>query len=228
MDIRIPLPGFENTFLSGELVIGEASKSLIIFAHGSGSGRVSSRNQHVANVLNSNGFATFLVDLLTKDEQESDIKSQKILDRYPNLLLNKFNIKLLATRLEEATSWLLKNVREVKDLTIGYFGSSTGAAAAFEASVNLDGMVFAIVSRGGRPDLAGDNCLKNIKASTLLIIGSKDSKAVIDLNRKAFRQLRNTKSKEIVTIPDAGHLFEEAGAIELVSKETIRWFKHSV
>ena len=221
--ITVPLDSIGSGFLNGELFIPRNRKGLIVFAHGSGSGRASPRNQHVANVLNQNGFATFLVDLLTQGEQLSDLKSQKILDKYPTLTLNKFNINLLARRLEIATTWLIEIKADVKNLPIGYFGSSTGAAAAIEASIFLDN-VMAIVSRGGRPDLADSESIKNVKASTLLIVGSKDSKTIIDLNKKVFKQLRNVKSKKVVMIQDAGHLFEEDGAIEHVSQESTRWF----
>ena len=121
------------------------------------------------------------------------------------LILNKFNIKLFARRLETATTWLIEIKADVKNLPIGYYGSSTGAAAAIEASILLD-KVKAIVSRGGRPDLANIESIKNTKASTLLIVGAKDSKAVIDLNKKVLKQLKNAKSKELVMIPNAGHL----------------------
>jgi dienelactone hydrolase len=227
MDIRIPLQGFDNIYINGELVIANASKGLIIFAHGSGSsGRASPRNQYVANVLYQNGFATVLVDLLTTQEQESDSKSQNLLDKYPSLALNKFNIGLLASRLETVTTWLLENVSEVKDLPIGFFGSSTGAAATIEASIydTMIGKVNAIVSRGGRPDLANKESLRNIKSPILLIVGQKDSKQVIELNKKAFGQLKRAKSKELVMIPNTGHLFEEKGALEEVSKTATKWF----
>jgi pimeloyl-ACP methyl ester carboxylesterase len=227
--ISIPL-SIDNGFLNGDLFIPKNARALIIFAHGSGSGRASPRNQYVGNILIANGFATFLVDLLTLEEQESDRKSQKILDKYPSLTLNKFNIKLLATRLETVTSWLIENVPSVKNLPIGYFGSSTGVAAAIEASVcsaHLDKM-YAIVSRGGRPDLASVESIKNVKASTLLIVGSKDSKSVIDLNKMVLKQLKNVKSKELVMIPNAGHLFEEEGSIELVTQESTRWFNEKL
>jgi len=223
VQISIPLDDSDNR-LHGEFFIPKTAKALIIFAHGSGSGRASPRNQYVANVLNQNGFATFLVDLLTLEEQKSDIKTQRILDKYPNLILNKFNIKLLATRLEIITTWLMKNISEVKNLSVGYFGSSTGAAAAIEISYSLFGKVYAIVSRGGRPDLANMESRKNVRASTLLIVGSKDSKAVIDLNKKVLNQLKNAKSKELVMIPNAGHFFEEEGTIEQGAEVTLRWF----
>ncbi|CAN5636887.1 dienelactone hydrolase family protein [soil metagenome] len=224
--IVIPLENIDNGFLKGDLLIPKTVKGLMVFAHGSGSGRESPRNQYVANILNVNGFATFLVDLLTQGEQQSDLKSQKILDKYPSLTLNKFNIKLLATRLERVTTGLMEDMSKVKNLPIGYFGSSTGAAAAIEASTSdsLFGKVYAIVSRGGRPDLANDVSIKNVKASTLLIVGAKDSKAVIDLNKKVLNQLKNTKSKELAVIYDAGHLFEETGTIEQVADVTVKGF----
>ena len=134
--IVIPLERIQDGILKDELFIPTAAKNLIIFAHGSGSSRASPRNHYVANILNQNGFATFLVDLLTTEEQQSDVKTQKILDRYPSLTLNKFNIKLFVTRLETITTWLIgNNISEVKNLPLGYFGSSTGAAASIEAAV---------------------------------------------------------------------------------------------
>jgi pimeloyl-ACP methyl ester carboxylesterase len=122
------------------------------------------------------------------------------------------------------------NISEVKNLQIGYFGSSTGAAAAIEASVSdtLTGKVNAIVSRGGRPDLSKIESIKNVKASTLLIVGEKDSKAVIDLNKKAFKQLKNVESKELAMIPNAGHLFEEENTKEQIADITAKWFTNSL
>ena len=221
--LNIPLLSNNEIFLQGKLTIpSSAIKALIIFAHGSGSGKESPRNQYVAKALNGFGFATLLVDLLTPEEQESDIKSQKIASKIPGLVLNKFNIKLLSNRLASITEWIINNISETSDLPIGYFGASTGAAAAIEASILFD-KVFAIVSRGGRPDLAGPESLTNVIASTLLIVGSKDFKVVIDLNKKAFKQLRNAKSKELVMIPNAGHLFEEENAIVQVADVTTKW-----
>ena len=225
--ISIPLDDSDNR-LHGELIIPKDAKGLIVFAHGRGSGgHASPRNQHVANILNQNGFATFLVDLLTQGEQLSDLKSQKILDKYPTLILNKFNIKLLDRRLETATTWLIDIKADVKNLPIGYYCSSTGAAAAIEASILLD-KVKAIVSRGGRPDLASIESIKNTKAPTLLLVGAKDSKAVIDLNKKVLNQLKNAKFKKLIMIPNAGHLFEEEGAIEQVAELTTKWFTNNL
>ena len=226
VQISIPL-GDSDDKLHGEFFVPKTVKGLIVFAHGSGSGRASPRNQHVASILNQNGFATFLVDLLTQGEQQSDLKSQKILDKYPTLILNKFNIKLLAKRLETATTWLIEIKADVKNLPIGYYGSSTGAAAAIEACILLDN-VKAIVSRGGRPDLANIESIKNIRASTLLIVGFKDSKSVIDQNKKVFNYLNNAKSKKLVMIPNAGHLFEEEGLIEKVAEIASQWFTKNI
>lgn len=227
-DVKINLDELSyNQTLDGNLAIPANPKGIIIFAHGSGSGKDSPRNQYVAKMLNDYGFSTLLVDLLTPQEQELDIKSQGLIGKYPGIVLNKFNIFLLSNRLTTITKWLIAHIPEVKDLPIGYFGSSTGAAAAIESSVSLSSefhnRIYAIVSRGGRPDLAATESLKLVKASTLLIIGSKDAKEVIDLNKKALKQLKNSTVKELVTIPNAGHLFEEEGTIEQVADISVKW-----
>jgi dienelactone hydrolase len=230
--VRIPLSSFagdSGTYLQGELTIPLASpkaRALIIFAHGSGSSMDSPRNQYVAKVLNGNGFATLLSDLLTPVETESDIKSQKVMGKFPGIVLNKFNIHLLSERLYTITKWIIENESGVKGLPIGYFGSSTGAAAAIEAAVSIPLLdkVYAIVSRGGRPDLAYSENIKNLKAATMLMVGAKDSKDIIDLNKKAFKQLKNTKAKELIMVPNAGHLFEEEGTMQQVADVSTRWF----
>jgi dienelactone hydrolase len=209
--------------LQGQLNIPSSGvKALVVFAHGSGSGKESPRNQRVAKALNGFGFATLLVDLLTPMEQESDIKSQKIMSKIPGLVLNKFNIRLLSNRLVTITEWTIHNVPKFNGLPIGYFGASTGAAAAIEASILFD-KVYAIVSRGGRPDLAGPETIQNVTASTLMIVGSKDSEVLIDLNKKVFKQLKKAKAKDLLMIPNADHLFEEDGAIEQVADVTTKW-----
>jgi putative phosphoribosyl transferase len=220
-----------NESLNGILNIPLNPKSLIIFAHGSGSSISSPRNKHIASVLNDNGFATLLSDLLTQEEQDSDIKSQKVIDRFPGIVLNKFNIHLLSTRLVAITDWMkgdnaslavaAEAADKVSDLPIGYFGASTGAAASIEACVSTSNSdkIYALVSRGGRLDLAGSESLKKVKAATLLIVGEKDSKEMISLNKKALKQLKNAKHKDFITIPKAGHLFdEEPGLIEKVAE----------
>jgi dienelactone hydrolase len=233
-------------YLQGELSVPYATedfKSLIIFAHGSSSSRKSIRNRYVSRILNNNGFATLLTDLLTTNEVNSDLKSQKTMDKNKEegnggIGLNKFNIHLLSNRLTTITKWVTENISEVKDLPIGYFGRSTGAAAAIESaavvndSSNLNSLshrIYAIVSRGGRPDLADSSALKNVKAATLLIVGAKDSKDIIELNKQALEQLTSSKSKDLVIVPEAGHLFDNnENIIEEVADITIEWFTKSI
>jgi predicted phosphoribosyltransferase/dienelactone hydrolase len=199
--------------LEGDLIIPPAARAIVLFAHGSGSSRYSLRNQYVAHILNNAGFATLLVDLLTQQEKEIDDKSRHI----------RFNIDLLAKRLLAVTHWLLQNTN-THNLQIGYFGSSTGAAAALIAAASLGDMVKAIVSRGGRPDLAGTKgVMQHVRASTLLIVGGNDS-SVITLNKSSLAQL-GTGAKELAVIPGAGHLFEEPGKMEVVAEIATEWFK---
>ena len=195
--------------LRGLLGVPAAAAGLIIFAHGSGSGRLSPRNQHVAKELREAGFATLLLDLLTPVEE---------VDR-----ANVFDIGLLASRLLEATTWS-RGERAVAGLPIGYFGASTGAGAALAAAAAAPGIVGAVVSRGGRPDLAGASALRRVRAPTLLIVGSRDA-PVISLNRQAMDHL-NCRH-DLVVVPGAGHLFEEPGTLDLVVTHASRWFlKH--
>lgn len=197
-------------------------KGIVVFAHGSGSsGRHSPRNQYVASVLNNySGIGTLLVDLLTSEEQKIDEKTKEY----------RFNIKLLANRIAAITDWLaLKNPKTQNGSSIGYFGASTGAAAALIAAAkrptgNDDMMVKAIVSRGGRPDLANSSYLKKVQAPTLFLVGSKDNPQVIALNQKALHQLKNAREKRLVMIPGAGHLFEEPGTLEEAAKHAASWF----
>jgi putative phosphoribosyl transferase len=209
MSEQIPIGN--NITLWGDLHIPTQPHGVVLFAHGSGSSRHSPRNQFVAQVLQKAGFATLLMDLLTLKEEEQD--------RYTAHL--RFNINLLGERVAAATDWLLQNAA-TGNLKIGYFGASTGAAAALVASVEHLPAVRAIVSRGGRPDLAGD-ALPRVQAPTLLIVGGLD-KQVIELNRAAFSQLQHEKRIEIV--PGATHLFEEPGALEQVAQLACRWFMH--
>ena len=214
-----------NVELTGILTLHpkQEKKGIVIFAHGSGSGRESPRNQYVASVLNNDsGIGTLLVDLLTLEEQQIDEKTREY----------RFNIKLLANRLAAVTDWLLRNYRLgtrniSSSLSIGYFGSSTGAAAALIAAAERsdDDVVKAIVSRGGRPDLVNTSHLKKVQASTLFLVGSKDNPQVIALNQKAFQQLKNVKEKRLVIIPGAGHLFEEPSTLEEAAKHAASWFE---
>jgi putative phosphoribosyl transferase len=195
--------------LSGNLTIPENAMSLVLFAHGSGSSRHSPRNQFVARTLNGASLGTLLFDLLTPEEEALDIYTRE----------HRFNIDLLADRLVHATKWA-RQQKETRDLRIGYFGSSTGGAAALVAAAELPQDVGAVVSRGGRPDLAG-NALPKVQAPTLLIVGGNDN-IVIELNEMARDQMRCEVRVEI--IPGATHLFEEAGALEQVAKLASDWF----
>ena len=195
--------------LSGNLIIPENAVALVLFVHGSGSGRHSPRNQFVARTLNQAGLATLLFDLLTPDEEATDVHTRE----------HRFNIGLLAERLVHATKWA-KQQRQTCDLLIGYFGSSTGGAAALVAAAELLQDVGAVVSRGGRPDLAGD-ALPKVQAPTLLIVGGNDT-TVVELNEMARDQMRCEVKLEIV--PGATHLFEEPGALEQVAKLASDWF----
>jgi putative phosphoribosyl transferase len=231
-------------YLQGELSVPYSPvvlKSLIIFAHGSSSSRKSIRNRYVSHILNDNGFATLLTDLLTTNEVNSDMKSQKIMDNKgegTSSALNKFNIHLLSNRLTTITKWVTENISEVKGLPIGYFGRSTGAAAAIESAAavndasNLNSIsngIYAIVSRGGRPDLADSKAQKNVKAATLLIVGAKDSKEIMDLNKQALQQLTGSKSKDLVIVSEASHLFDNnENIIEEVANITSEWFTKNI
>jgi len=197
--------------LEADLSIPRNAKAIVLFAHGSGSSRFSPRNRYVAHMLNKAGIATLLMDLLTKEEEDEDVRTGRF----------RFNVRLLSTRLKHATEWV-KTLPE-KKYNIGYFGASTGAAAAIMAAVELSDEVKAIVSRGGRPDLAMEY-LQRVKAPTLLIVGSDDP-AVLSINRKAFEYLPTEKKLEIVQ--GATHLFEEPGKLEEVARLATSWFlKH--
>ena len=205
-EVQIPA---ERAVLSGNLTIPENAIALVLFAHGSGSSRHSPRNQFVARTINRAGLGTLLFDLLTPEEEALDIYTRE----------HRFNIGLLTERLVHATKWS-RQQEETRDLRIGYFGSSTGGAAALVAAAELPQDVGAVVSRGGRPDLAGD-ALPRVQAPTLLIVGGNDH-VVIELNEMARDQMRSEVKLEI--IPGATHLFEEPGALEQVAKLASDWF----
>jgi putative phosphoribosyl transferase len=200
----------ENTItLEGNLSLPENPRGVVLFAHGSGSSRHSPRNQFVAQLLHEAAFATLLIDLLTMQEEEQD--------RYTGRF--RFDIELLSRRVVGATDWLNANPTTA-NLKIGYFGASTGAAAALVAAAARPMAVGAVVSRGGRPDLAS-SYLPAVQAPTLLLVGSNDIQ-VIELNRWAFSLLRCEKQLEI--IPGASHLFEEPGTLEKVAQLSSQWF----
>ena len=194
--------------LDGDLTLPKETEGIVLFAHGSGSSRLSPRNRYVAKELNKAGLGTLLMDLLTAREEALDVQGQF-----------RFNIDLLANRLAGATMWIKKEPT-TQSLLIGYFGASTGAAAALVAAAKLVGEVHAVVSRGGRPDLAM-KYLPKVKAATLLIVGGADD-MVIGMNEEAFANLVVEKKLEIV--PGATHLFEEPGTLETVAKLAAEWF----
>jgi dienelactone hydrolase len=199
-----------SVLLEGNLSLPEGARGIVLFAHGSGSSRLSPRNRHVAKLLNQARLATLLVDLLSPEEEAVDLRTAQL----------RFNIGLLAERLVGITDWLVKEP-DAQPLRIGYFGASTGAAAALVAAAERPKMVRAVVSRGGRPDLAGP-ALAHVEAPTLLIVGGNDL-LVIELNRAALAQLRS--EKRLVIVPGATHLFEEPGALDEVARLAREWFE---
>jgi len=221
----IRLPASDN----GQEIVLEANIStprngqgIVIFAHGSGSSRHSPRNRYVAQVLQNEGIATLLTDLLTDQEEEIDMQTRHL----------RFDIGLLSQRLSAVTYWF-KQKSENINLKMGYFGASTGAAAALVAAAKHPNIINAIVSRGGRPDLAGIDSLQKVQASTLLIVGGNDF-PVIDLNKQALDNMHllkdfsnddtENRKKKLVIVPGATHLFEESGKLEEVARIATKWF----
>lgn len=201
--VKIPVDAVE---LAGELVLPPAASGVVLFAHGSGSSRFSPRNTFVANVLQQQGIGTLLFDLLTRAEDQNDAM--------------RFDIDLLTHRLLAATAWLQANP-ETKTSPVGYFGASTGAAAALQAAAKMGGAVAAVVSRGGRPDLAGEIALGQVIAPTLLVVGSEDH-GVIELNEQAHALMKC--EKKFVLVPGATHLFAEPGTLEQAAQLAANWF----
>lgn len=195
--------------LDGDLSVPTAATGVVLFAHGSGSSRRSPRNRYVADILNEGGLATLLIDLLTEDEQQVDLQTAHL----------RFDIALLAERLIAISDWVVRHP-EVPGLKLGLFGASTGAGAALVAAAERPELVHAVVSRGGRPDLAG-RALAWVKAPTLLIVGGADE-VVIDLNRKAMARMVCETQLDIV--PGASHLFEEPGTLSVVARLAREWF----
>lgn len=200
----------EGVTLEGTLVVPADAQGIVLFAHGSGSSRHSPRNRYVAQVLRSQGIGTLLFDLLTRREELIDQRSGEF----------RFDIPFLARRLVGATGWIANNAG-TRGLKVGYFGASTGAAGALVAGAQLPTAISAIVSRGGRPDLAG-RALAVVRAPTLLIVGGNDT-PVITMNREALAQLQ-CADKKLVLIPGATHLFEEPGTLEAAAKVAAEWF----
>ncbi len=208
-EVQMQVPIDRHRSLEGDLEIPQGAKGVVLFAHGSGSSRHSPRNRHVAHFLQQGGFATLLIDLLTPEEEQEDLLTARL----------RFDIGLLTKRLIFVTDWLLKE-KATHHLSIGYFGASTGAAAALSAAVEKKREVKAVVSRGGRPDLAAAD-LAQVEAPTLLIVGGYDT-PVIQMNEEAFEQL--TCEKKLFIVPKATHLFEEPGALDRVTELALEWF----
>jgi dienelactone hydrolase len=197
-----------NVSLDGDLTVPTHARGVVLFAHGSGSSRFSARNRHVATVLQDAGFATLLIDLLTPDEEEVDRRTGEY----------RFDIGRLATRLVGVAEWLSSSAETAK-LPISLFGASTGGGAALVAAAQQPDRIASVVSRGGRPDLAGE-ALARVRAPTLLIIGG-DDEAVLELNRQALSLLSAPARLEV--IPGATHLFEEPGALDEVARHAVAW-----
>lgn len=202
-EVKIPAGGVT---LEGNLVLPPSARAAVIFAHGSGSSRLSPRNRYVAGVLQDAGIGTLLFDLLTRDED--------------TIYENRFNIELLTERLKSATSWLRKQP-QTSDFSLGYFGASTGTASALRAAADLGKQISAVVSRGGRPDLAYE-ALSRVQAPVLLIVGGNDS-LVIELNRSAYDKIK--AEKHLAIVPGATHLFEERGTLEEAARLAAEWFR---
>jgi dienelactone hydrolase len=208
IDRLVELP-LDKVKLAGNLVVSQGAAGIVVFAHGSGSSRFSPRNQRVAKILRETGLATLLLDLLTPEEEAIDQRTAQL----------RFDIHLLAVRIVAVTRWLKENP-ETGKLKVGYFGSSTGGGAALVAAAEIPEHVHAVVSRGGRPDLA-DQALPQVKAPTLLIVGG-DDEAVIGMNQRAMQRMQSDTKLEI--IPGASHLFEEPGALDRVAELARQWF----
>jgi putative phosphoribosyl transferase len=206
-EVRIPAG---PAWLYGDLALPRDTRGLVLFAHGSGSGRHSARNRQVAARLQQDGIATLLFDLLTREEEQADLRTRE----------HRFDIALLTRRMEAAARWTQAQAA-LQELPIGFFGASTGSAAALIAAAQLGREVAAVVSRGGRPDLAGPAALAAVPAPTLLIVGGADH-GVIELNEQALARLRCVK--ELAIVPGATHLFEEPGMLEQVGDLAAAWF----
>ena len=210
-----------NLFIEGDLVIPNNPMGIIVFVHGSGSGKGSNRNQTVSKKLNDNNIATLLFDLLAEEEQESDRQLENIIYKIPGAILNKFNISLLKDRLSMVTDWIM-NYESLSNLKIGYFASSTGGAAALIACAKKP--VKSITIRSGRTDLVDNNLLGQIISPCLFIVGSKE-KSLLDISKQTMKKLMNAEEKELSIIQNASHLFEEEGSMKEVVEVSTRWIK---
>ena len=219
--VRLPVAGggggggAASATLEGDLTVPPGAAGIVLFAHGSGSSRHSPRNRYVADVLNRAGLATLLIDLLTPEEEEAERETRHL----------RFDIGLLAARLAGAGEWLASGENpDTAPLPLGLFGASTGGGAALVAAAERPDRVRAVVSRGGRPDLAGDDALPCVRAATLLLVGERDT-AVLAMNRDAAARMTAARDVRIEVVPGATHLFEEPGTLEAVARLAADWFR---
>jgi putative phosphoribosyl transferase len=208
-----------DSFIEGTLSIPDNPKGVIVFVHGSGSSKSSHRNQLVSEKLNDTNIATFLFDLLSREEQKSDTQLENIKSKIPGAVLNKFNIPLLTARVSMATEWIMNNML-TRRLQIGYFASSSGGAAALIAASKYN--IRSIVIRSGRTDLVENQFLSQIVSPCLFIAGSKE-KTLVKINKETIKKLRNSKDKKLVIIEDASHLLENEGTIHKVAQVASEW-----
>ena len=219
--VKMPLnEAAPQIFVEGNLVIPDYPIGIVIFAHGSGSSRKSTRNELVSQKLNESRIGTLLFDLLTKDEQDSDTRLDNIISEVPGGTFNKFNISLLTHRLAIATRWLIDFLKD-SNLKLAFFASSTGAAAALTCATKFQ--ISSIIIRSGRSDLTNTD-LSKLESSCLFIVGGKE-KTIIKINKKTIKQLGNSVEKELLIVPNASHLFEEEGAMETVANLSTEWLK---
>lgn len=222
--IKFPISNSNSDmYIEGDLVIPENPIGIVVFAHGSGSGKNSKRNQLVSEKLNKSNIATLLFDLLTSEEQTFDTQLEKMSLKIPGAILNKFNISLLTNRLSMVTDWVRNNA-SVRKLPISFFASSTGAAAALISATRYN--IVSIVIRSGRTDLIENKFLGNIESSCLFIVGSKE-KGLIKINKYTIKKIRNSKEKKLCIIEGASHLFEEKGSMEELGEVAIQWLTHN-
>jgi len=222
--VKIPLnETVPQIFVEGNLVIPDNSIGFVIFAHGSGSSKKSTRNQLVSQKFNENSIGTLLFDLLTKEEQESDTRLENIISQVPGGTFNKFNILLLTQRLSIVTRWVMDFLKDC-NLELAFFASSTGAAAALTCATKFH--IRSIVIRSGRSDLITNDQLSQIVTSCLFIVGGKE-KTLIKINKKTIKDLRNAVKKQLITVPKASHMFEEEGAMERVANVSTEWLKNN-
>jgi putative phosphoribosyl transferase len=220
--VKIPLnEAAPQIFVEGNLVIPDNPIGFVIFAHGSGSSRKSTRNELVSQKLNENSIGTLLFDLLTKEEQESDIKLENIISEIPGGRFNKFNIALLTQRLVMATEWVVDFLTN-RSLSVSYFASSTGAAAALTCATIFH--ISTIVIRSGRSDLINYDNLLKIVSSCLFVVGGKE-RTLIKINKKTIKELKNAVEKKLIIVPNASHQFEEEGSMEIVASLSAEWLK---